>query len=221
MNPKEAAQKLLARAREEHVRFPTVMTESQLMQTCGAALMLRRSEEGFDIEAALADIIAKHGQTKSSTPVPQSVDLEEEEEKEEEKEDKKPKRKRKAKEENDADSSAEGGEEGEGEGKKAKAAKRKAPVAVKKTEIVAVEENRPVAEAVLEMAKIYFENKEARKGGVFSKAAKALRDCDHVINSAKEAQKLPGIGKGIAGYIEEFLTSGSIKKLEELRAGIA
>lgn len=188
--------------------------------------MLRRSEEGFDIEAALGDIIAKHGKMKSLTPVPPSADQEEEEEDKEEKEkeeDRQPKRKRKAKEENDSDSSAEGEEEVEGEGKKKKAAKRKASstATVKKTEIVAVEENRPIAEAVLEMAKIYFENKEARKGGVFSKAAKALRDCDHVITSAKEAQKLPGIGKGIAGYIEEFLTSGSIQKLEELRAGIA
>jgi DNA polymerase/3'-5' exonuclease PolX len=73
----------------------------------------------------------------------------------------------------------------------------------------------------MEMAKIYFQNKEARKGGVFSKAAKALRECETPITTAKEALALKGIGKGIANYIQEVLDSGSIKKLEELRAGIA
>jgi DNA polymerase/3'-5' exonuclease PolX len=32
---------------------------------------------------------------------------------------------------------------------------------------------------------------------------------------------LKGVGKGIAGYIEEFLTTGMITKLEEMRAGTA
>jgi DNA polymerase/3'-5' exonuclease PolX len=32
---------------------------------------------------------------------------------------------------------------------------------------------------------------------------------------------LPGVGKGIAGYIEEFLDTGMVTKLEELRAGTA
>lgn len=57
--------------------------------------------------------------------------------------------------------------------------------------------------------------------GVFSKAAKAIRECDFVITDKKGAMKLPGVGKGIAGYIEELLDMGSIKHLEELRAGTA
>lgn len=57
--------------------------------------------------------------------------------------------------------------------------------------------------------------------GVFSKGAKAIRDCETYISSAKEAMALKGIGKGIAGYVEEFLQTGSIQKLEELRAGFA
>lgn len=57
--------------------------------------------------------------------------------------------------------------------------------------------------------------------GVFSKAAKAIRECDTAIGSKKEAMGLKGVGKGIAGYIEEFLNSGKIEKLEELRAGTA
>lgn len=32
---------------------------------------------------------------------------------------------------------------------------------------------------------------------------------------------LPGVGKGIAAYIVEFLSTGCIAKLEEMRAGTA
>lgn len=57
--------------------------------------------------------------------------------------------------------------------------------------------------------------------GVFSKAAKAIRESDFYISTAKEAMTLKGVGKGIAGYMEEMLQTGSIQKLEELRAGTA
>lgn len=109
----------------------------------------------------------------------------------------------------------------------------------KKTEIVQVEENRAAAEAIHEMGVIYFKNKDMRKGGtiafiyfsqicngidstgVFSKAAKAIRECEFPIKNAKDAMKLKGVGKGIGGYVEELLETGVIEKLEELRAGVA
>lgn len=56
---------------------------------------------------------------------------------------------------------------------------------------------------------------------MFSKAAKAIRECETVISNKKDAMELKGVGKGIAGYIEEMLESGCIIKLEELRAGTA
>lgn len=84
----------------------------------------------------------------------------------------------------------------------------------------ACEENRPVGDAILEMAKIYFKAGDARKGGVFSKAAKAIREAEGVVDSNKAAMALPGVGKGIAGYIMEYHESGgTIMKLEEMRAG--
>jgi DNA polymerase/3'-5' exonuclease PolX len=57
--------------------------------------------------------------------------------------------------------------------------------------------------------------------GVFSKAAKAIRECETYISTAKEAMALKGVGKGIAAYIEEYLKTGMISKLEEMRAGTA
>lgn len=98
---------------------------------------------------------------------------------------------------------------------------KKKAATVKKTETVAVEANRPAAEAIMEMAKVYFQNKDARKGGVFSKAAKALREADFEIKTLKQAMTLKGVGKGIATYIVEQIDTGSIHKLEELRAGLA
>ena len=109
----------------------------------------------------------------------------------------------------------------------------------KKSLACVCEENRCVAEAIMEMAGFYFKNGDARKGGVpsniypisvlyvigcigvFSKAAKALRDSETVIKTKKDAMLLNGIGKGIAMYVEEYLDSNVIKRLEELRAGIA
>ena len=124
-------------------------------------------------------------------------------------------------------------EQRDGEGKKSKKRKKadgnedneegaeEKPKKEKKTSVMTNEQNRAVAEAIKEMADIYFKNKDPRKGGVFSKAAKALRESETYISSAKEALKLPGVGKGIAGYITEMLEKGYITKLEELRAGSA
>jgi DNA polymerase/3'-5' exonuclease PolX len=48
-----------------------------------------------------------------------------------------------------------------------------------------------------------------------------VREAEEEITTAKEAMKLKGIGKGIAAYIEEFLDTKMIVRLEELRAGTA
>ena len=57
--------------------------------------------------------------------------------------------------------------------------------------------------------------------GVFSKAAKAIRECETEVQTRKEAMALKGVGKGIASYIEEFRDTGVVIKLEELRGGVA
>ncbi len=57
--------------------------------------------------------------------------------------------------------------------------------------------------------------------GVFSKGAKALRECETEITTLKEAMALKGVGKGIAGYVMEMINTGVITKLEEIRAGYA
>ena len=43
------------------------------------------------------------------------------------------------------------------------------------------------------------------KGGVFSKGAKAIRECETAITTKKEALALKGVGKGIAGTSKNSL----------------
>eukprot|EP01031_Cornospumella_fuschlensis_P043837 gene43837-53605_t len=168
MSAREAAQRLVVRARQEKVRLPSIWDESAVLQQCGTTLLLHRNAGGFDEEAALQDLVRKYGQEREAQPVADNVtagkDKDEEDSDEEpvEAEGEKKTKKRKA--------SGGGGEQKE---------------KVKKSEVIAVEANRPIAEAVLEMAKIYFQNKDVRKGGVFSKAAKALRECSFEVNDKK------------------------------------
>ena len=51
----------------------------------------------------------------------------------------------------------------------------------------------------------------------YRKAAEIIRELDYELTSGEEAKKLPGIGKGIAKKIDEFLQTGEIARLEELR----
>ena len=99
--------------------------------------------------------------------------------------------------------------------------KESSPKKAKKTETFACEDNRGVGDAIREMGVIYFKNKDNMKGGVYSRAAKAIRECEIKLTNKKDALKIKGIGKGIAGYMEEFWETGMISKLEELRAGTA
>eukprot|EP01040_Poterioochromonas_malhamensis_P010273 gene10274-11175_t len=196
---KEAARQLLTLARERKVRFPSIWDETKLFQTCGATIVLHRNDTGsFDMEGAIDDLISKYGSAPIESPVKGKG--------------KGTKRKKDDEDEEAEEKEADDEDEGEEGGKKKKQKKPKAPP---KTSVVAEESNRKVAEAVKEMADIYFKNKDMRK------AAKAIRECETPITTAKEAMALKGIGKGIAGYIDEFLQTGEIQKLEELRAGIA
>jgi hypothetical protein len=193
VNLKELAQKLYATCKEESVRFPKVWEESQTRTACGSELMLHRTEMGYDLDAAVDALIEKFGVEKSD-PAPAPITG------------KKTKKEAKVKESKDDD------EEDEEQETKKKA---------KKSDTMAVEENRTVAEAIKEMADLYFRNKDNQKGGVFSKAAKAIREADFHIVDKKGAMSLKGVGKGIAGYIEELQETNVIVKLEELRAGTA
>ena len=62
-----------------------------------------------------------------------------------------------------------------------------------------------------------FEGGKGFKANAYKKVAKVLRESAEV-TSGKEAGKMAGIGKSSATKIQEFLDTGSMAKLEELRA---
>lgn len=232
MSVKEAAARLLETAQEQHVRFPKIWEEARLRQECGAVLIatkdggefredvaLQTLIEKFDIDsvavaAAAAAAAAAEGSESAATA---AADVAESKKK-------KAGKKRPAAEADDE-------EESEGKATKSKAKKSgsnssgsdgadESATKKLKTEKYECEENRSVGDAILEMGKMYFKAGDNRKGGVFSKAAKAIREAASPIVTQKEAMALTGVGKGIASYIVEFHESGGvIEKLEQLRAG--
>ena len=61
------------------------------------------------------------------------------------------------------------------------------------------------------------------QANAYRKAGGAIRALDYVVTSGKAMAKsgptkVAGIGKGIAGLIDEYLESGTMALLEELRA---
>lgn len=109
-----------------------------------------------------------------------------------------------------------------GDEKKRKADDEKdSPVKQKKTETYAYAGNEGIAIALRDISGFYYKEGENFKGGVYSKAAKSIRELPSDV-FAKDAKgkpiKITGIGKGIQTLIDEFKETGQIAKLEELRA---
>lgn len=172
---KELSKKLLEMSIEASVKWPDAADEMKRLTKCFQMLTTNPKDDGgYDIDGALAELIALYGTTVSS--------------------------KRKA----DSHDSTE------------------SPSKQKKSETYVCEENEGIGAALLEIGKFYFKQKELMKGGVYSKAAKAVRECTYVITSGKQVSKakdtkLAGVGKGVGDLIDEFLTTGKMAKLETLR----
>jgi hypothetical protein len=109
--------------------------------------MLYKSGSGFDEDATIADLIDKYG-VEQEVVAPSSSPT---------------KGKRKA----------DGNVKTEKDDKEA-TSPSSAAKKMKKTEVVAVEANRPAAEAIKEMADIYFKAKDMRKGGTPMTSAKCI-----------------------------------------------
>lgn len=85
--------------------------------------------------------------------------------------------------------------------------------------------NASLVEAFLEMSKLFFKSGDSIRGNANAKAAEAIKGIDFEINEDNalglgkgKKTKVAGIGKGSAEKIKEFIETGQIEKLEELRA---
>lgn len=103
--------------------------------------------------------------------------------------------------------------------------------AAKKVEVTMasckVPENAAVIAAFSELSELYFKEGNANAGISYKKATAALRELDFAITEdnakglGKGKTKVANIGKSSADKIYEFMTTGSIAKLEEKRANAA
>ena len=72
------------------------------------------------------------------------------------------------------------------------------------------------------LLKVFYEKASAEvmlseKKRAYLNAGLAIKECEHEITSGEEAMKLKGIGKSTFAEIDEFLKTGTSKRLEELR----
>lgn len=84
-----------------------------------------------------------------------------------------------------------------------------------------MERNKQFAALLRQMAALLIEDGVEFKPAAYLRAAKTIEDLDRdiaEIGDVKEFRKLPGIGEAIAAKAVEFLKTGRIKHLDELRA---
>lgn len=218
MDRAETLQKVLALAAEKKVRWPKTWeidehSQKLIKKAAFDLMMSSKADDGsLDVDMTVEKLIDKFGVAKERG---EKRKTEEEAESSEVKEEK-------GGEEEEGD---EDEEDADGKKKKKKATKKskKVPEEEKKSNSYACEANRDFGDQILkEFAAHYFSSAdpgEKRKGGIFSKAAKAFREVETPVTNKKEAMALPGVGKGIAAYLEEFKANGFCEKLEKLRAG--
>ena len=78
--------------------------------------------------------------------------------------------------------------------------------------------NGPICDFLIELANYEKNvNRNVFKHNAYRKAAGVLAKLPEKVKSGDEAKKLDGIGKQIALKIDEFLTTGKLKKLEKIR----
>ncbi len=98
-----------------------------------------------------------------------------------------------------------------------KKVKRPAPEAV-------CEDNQKIVEMFWELASFEFKRQKTMKGIAFQKASRGLAQIDWKITSGKEVskkgpKKVDGVGKKAGAYIDEFLSAGTLERLEAYRRG--
>ncbi|CAM9335358.1 unnamed protein product [Scytosiphon promiscuus] len=97
------------------------------------------------------------------------------------------------------------------------APKKKKPSKAKQC---ACPENKDMAEAFDELAGLYFKA-GSKAGGVYKKVVSAIKDMPEPLVAPPKKGEVPGIGPKTIQKIGEFLETGKIQTLEDMRAEAA
>eukprot|EP00559_Dactyliosolen_fragilissimus_P009429 CAMPEP_0184858632 /NCGR_PEP_ID=MMETSP0580-20130426/3718_1 /TAXON_ID=1118495 /ORGANISM="Dactyliosolen fragilissimus" /LENGTH=436 /DNA_ID=CAMNT_0027354885 /DNA_START=251 /DNA_END=1561 /DNA_ORIENTATION=- len=87
--------------------------------------------------------------------------------------------------------------------------------------------NTPALQAILELSNLYSKEGNSNASGTYRKVGEAIKALDFEITEenakglGKGKTKVQGIGKGSAEKLFEFVTTGTIEKLEEKRAALS
>lgn len=87
--------------------------------------------------------------------------------------------------------------------------------------------NAALVLALHELGELYFKEQNRNAGATYVKATKAIQELsfevtpENALGLGKNKTKIAGIGKGTAEKMHEFITTGTIAKLEEKRANNA
>jgi len=109
------------------------------------------------------------------------------------------------------------------EDKEDKAAKKEAAM----EQVVKNSNNAPIAAVFHELSGLYGKAGDRNRAGAYYRAAQAINNIEHEITTenamslCKGKTKVANIGKGTAEKIHEFLSTGKLEKLEEMRANVA
>eukprot|EP01032_Pedospumella_encystans_P008989 gene8989-10611_t len=200
---RQTARKLYNTALASGVKFPRRWSKPMIVRACSATLMLNNTPDSFDEDSALNYLRAKYGTKESGKDRTKKKRRKTAEEPQPSaSSSRKSPRKRSAKDTPHGGGNPETSQD----------------FIPKKYEIVAVEENRPLVEAIREMGALYFRRNEPRKGVSYMNAVKSLRTCPHVITDKESAMALRGVGPSVGKYIEEFIKTGDVQHYEELRS---
>jgi len=79
--------------------------------------------------------------------------------------------------------------------------------------------NEDIAAVFIELADFEFKKKDTFKALAYKKVAAALRELTTRVRSGAEASRIPGVGKASSSKIDEYLTTGTVQRLEKYRRG--
>lgn len=81
--------------------------------------------------------------------------------------------------------------------------------------------NKGIIDNLELLSKYYKKTGDQWRHAAYQKAVGSIKRLNYEITDAKQARKLPGVGKAIGDKIHEYLQTGKIRKVEEVRASLA
>ena len=84
-------------------------------------------------------------------------------------------------------------------------------------ELEDINTNKEISNILSEISAYYLLAKDKQREKTFNNAARIIADYPEVITSGKQAEKIYGVGKSTSSIIDEYLSTGDVQRLTELK----